>query len=71
MNPTELCSKWLCSLALTISSDTRSTALASLGWSPEGLGGGGVPCSGETCQLLGLVRRQRRQTQYCCCWFDL
>lgn len=33
-------------------------------------GGARVPCSGESCQLLVLVRR-RRQTQCCCCWFDL
>lgn len=54
MNPTELCSKWLCSLALTISSDTRSTALASLGWSPEGLGGGGGPLFRRNLPAAGL-----------------
>lgn len=42
MNPTELCAKWLCSLALTISRDTRIAASASLGWSLEGWGEGGL-----------------------------
>lgn len=72
INHTEIPATWLCSFAFTISGDKLHAALASLGWSLEGWGKkGGSPCSGETCQLLGLVRRQRRQTQCCCCWFDL
>lgn len=71
INRTDVPAKWLCSFAFTIGGDQHTLPWLALAGAWRGGGRGGSPCSGETCQLLGLVRRQRRQTQCCCCWFDL
>lgn len=72
INHTEIPAKWLCSFCFhNQRRQTHGLPWPALAGAWRGGGRGGSPCSGETCQLLGLVRRQRRQTQCCCCWFDL